>query len=437
MPTNINTNVFEKYAFLKKAYDNNNLYDTVTEGAINDNIWIEALKPMRTSVNRSVEFYVAKIFPSNDIEIATEFDNIIEPIQQITKWSNFAAKKQLFLRNLALFGDLFLKVTTAGDSDKIHYENIDPALVTDFRTDSRGFLQWIRIDTPIRVDTLQKLHTEFWTKDTFSVWIHNRTRTTALDQLGDPIEFGFTAELGIDFVPFVHIKFRDTGALRGKACTEHAIDKITESNRQATRLAQMLFRYNKPHWAISTNSVDPDGNALPAPRQNSGDGLDVTFSDDVITYLPGNSKLESLVPDINYGDALSILNSMMNELEQDLPELKYYSLKDGNLSGKAVSLLLGGALDRAKEARNNFIQGLVRLNEMALTMGRFNGIFSSNIGDFDAGDFVHDIRTDELFGTTLEEKAEIVKNLVSSGIILKQAMEIAGFDIEDVEEEEN
>lgn len=430
MPANINTDVFDKYDFLKKAYDNNNLYNTATESAINDNIWIEALKPIRTSVNRSVEFYVAKIFPSNGVEVTTEFDNIAEPIDRITRWSNFAARKQLFLRNLALYGDLFLKVTTAGDGDKVYYENVDPRLVTDLGIDSRGFLQWIRIDTPIRVGNTQKLHTEYWNKDSFSVWIHNRSRTTPLDQLGDTTEFGFTEELGIDFVPFVHIKFRDTGALRGKACTEHAIDKITESNRQATRLAQMLFRYNKPHWAISANSVDQDGNAQPAPRQNSGDGVDVTFSDDVITYLPGNSKLESLVPDVNYGDALLILQDMMNELEQDLPELKYYSLKDGNLSGKAVSLLLGGALDRAKEARNNFTQGIVRLNEMALTMGKFNNVFLDTIGNFENGDFVHDIRTDEIFGSTLEEKAKTMKTLVEAGIPIEEAREIAGLGSE-------
>lgn len=429
MPSKINTDVQKKYAYLKKAYDNNNLYDNVAKNAINDNVWVEALKPLRTSVNRSVEFYVAKIFPSNSMEIVAEKESIIEPINDITRWSNFSAKKQLFLRNLALLGDLFLKVTTAGDGNKVYYENIDPTLVTDFRVDSRDFMQWIRIDTPIRVDGRQKLHTEFWTKLTFSVWIHDRDRNTALDQLGDPVEFGFTEELGIDFVPFVHVKFRDTGDLRGKACTEHAIDKITESNRQATRLAQMLFRYNKPHWAISANSIDSDGNAQPAPRQNEGDGLDVTFSDDTITYLPGNSRLESLVPKVNYGDALKILQDMMNELEQDLPELKYYSLKDGNLSGKAVSLMLGGALDRAKEARNNFIQGLTRLNEMALTMGKHNNIFSSEIGSFEAGDFVHEIRTDELFGTTLTEKAAILKTLTESGMSLQDALEVAGFDI--------
>jgi len=443
----------ELYGLLKAMYDSNNLYSLKTKEAIVDSEFLEALKPLRTVVNRSVEFFVAKVFPTDKMKPAAENINIIEPIEQIATWSNFSGKKQLYLRNLAMFGDLFLKVNV--DSDKAFYESINPMFVTDFEADSRGFLQWIRIDIPVNekseVDSGGKFddsalpdrgnkshltYTEYWSKTYFSIWIHGQGATAALDQLGDPRDFGFIAEFGIDFVPFVHIKFRDTGDKHGKAAVEHAIDKIDEANREATRLAQILFRYNKALWAVTSTGLDKDGLPLPPPKIKQIDsvvGSDVTLTDNSLISLPGMSKMESLIPNINYDAALAILNAMMLEIEQDLPELKYYSLKEGDLSGKAIALLLGGALDRALEARNNFMQGLTRANEIALTMGRNVGLFTG-IGEFGEGDFEHTLFVDSVFSDSLDDRVTILKTLVESGVPLKFAMKQVGFTAEEIAE---
>jgi hypothetical protein len=122
----------------------------------------------------------------------------------------------------------------------------------------------------------------------------------------------------------------------------------------------------------------------------------------------------------------------MEELEQDLPELKYYSLKDSDLSGKAISLLLAGAVDRANEARENLLGGLKRLDEMALTIGRFWNLFPSNIGTFENGDFDHEITVDELFSDDLNDRATTLKSLVESGVPLLFAMEQVGFTEEEI-----
>ena len=156
---------------------------------------------------------------------------------------------------------------------------------------------------------------------------------------------------------------------------------------------------------------------------------DATFTDNSILYLPGMSRLESLVPDINYGDALAILNAMMDELEQDLPELKYYSLKETDLSGKAISLLLSAAFDRADEARNNFIQGMEKANSIGLTMGVFAGIFPETTGSFENGDFDHEIQV-EAFSEDISEKATTLKVLVESGLPLDQALVLLNMEIE-------
>jgi hypothetical protein len=302
---------------------------------------------------------------------------------------------------------------------------IDPKFVTSFVADNRGYLIEIRIDTPMDDKTT---YTEYWAKKDgyFATWIHTLGSGAKLDQLGSPNDYGFLSELGIDFIPIVHTKFRDVGQLRGVSCVRHALSKIDEANRQSTRLAQMLFRYNKPLWAVKANAMDAQGRPLPAPKIKTTDTT-MEMKDDSIIYLPGNSLMESLIPDIKYGEALTIVQDMMNEIEQDLPELRYYSIKDSNLSGKAIHYLLAGAIDKAMEAQGNFLGGLERLNEMALTVGQFLGLFSPLMGNYANGDFTHSIQPPKMFEIGIDEKSTSLKNLTGAGVPLTLAMALSGF----------
>ena len=227
----------------------------------------------------------------------------------------------------------------------------------------------------------------------------------------------------------IYVKFIDAGNKRGSGCVDHALDKIDEANRQSTRLAQMLFRNNRDYWVLSANGVDGQGRQLPPPKL-SDDAESKFFRGNNILLLSGTAKLDSLVPNINYADALKILQDMMDELEQDLPELKYYSLNDSQLSGKAISLLLAGAIDRASEARENLTQGLTRLNEMALTIGRFWNLFPSTIGTYDNGDYEHDLDVDPMFSEDETDRATLLKTLRDLGLGLSTAMELAGYEEE-------
>lgn len=424
----------ELYAKLKGYYDNNGLYTGIQAASYYSSTWVEAIKPLRTVVNRSVEFFVSKIIPGDlsNIKIVTDNEKVKEAITQIWKWSNFSAQKQVAIRYLSLYGDLFIKV--ASDTDKVYFEIIEPKYVTDFKADSRGYITEIRLDIPIKnEDDKNVTHTEYWNKEYFATWEHELGDNVPLDQLGDTKDFGYLAEFGIDFVPFVHIKFRDTGELRGKSCVAHALDKIDEANREATRLTQLLFRFNKPVFVVSANDKDSTGRPMPAPRIKTGNSKteDLEIKDNSVLYLPGVSTIQPLIPNINFDSALKILQDMMNELNQDLPELRYYSLQESQLSGKAICLLLAGAIDRAEEARGNFIQGLVRLNQMALTIG---SNFFQGIGRYELGSFEHSIQASEMFPSTLEEKATTLQLLVSAGFPLSSAMKNLGFSDDEISE---
>jgi hypothetical protein len=231
----------------------------------------------RNPTYRVTEFHAGHLWPGTlpqALPIQADNPDIVAPIQQIWKWSNWGANKQVAARHLGLFGDWFVKVATTTDRTRVFMQNIEPEHVTDFDADERDVLTYVRFDVPIKKrmsggEVVPYLHTEEWSTDTglFRVW-ETQTQATSFNivdvaELGQPIRQQPIESFGIDFVPVVHAKFADTGEDRGWGAVVPALDKIDEANRQATRLAQLLFRNNDVFWALRANSVDAAGRPLP------------------------------------------------------------------------------------------------------------------------------------------------------------------------------
>lgn len=466
------------YNILRAYYENNGLYDELAEVLQERGEWHQAMKPLRNPAYRIVEFYVDHVWPGMLPEAlpivpdAGASENIAQAIQQVWTWSNWGASKQLAVRQIAQYGDLFIKVSQTDDLRRVFLQLIEPQFVIDFDEDTRGFLTWIRIDVPVEErdettgEVAQSTRTEIWSKTDLRIWTHDQGSGADVDQLGDPDEMynlpgdvaadlaqpaadGETrpgTSLGIDFIPIVHVKFRDVGDKRGAAAILLALDKIDEANASATRLHQMLFRHNKPTWRVNANAADSMGRPLPAPTlaQHDGDliGGDtfgvVDIGDEQVYYLPGMSTMEPMVPPIDYGAALAILDAMMAEIEKDAPELTYYRLQDmGELSGVAIELMLASAVAKALEVRGNMETGLARANAIALTIGQLAGLSgfeAARIGTYTAGSFEHRFATRRVIPMSNAEMAETVKALVDAGWPLSKALERVGLSKQEIAE---
>jgi len=432
-------------------YDYNNLYEALYALYNNDDAIVDddTTRRLRTVVNRSVEFYTSKMIPGQEMKVTADSAEVQTAIETVIKDSNIANNKSPMVRGFSLYGDSFIRVR--GDREKCYLEDISPFYVTDFGEDSRGFLTYLRIDIPTLDDNdLPVNYTEYWDLETktYRSWTSQTTRTTPISELGSPKETMSFSELGIDFIPVVHTKFRDNGDLRGQGCVYHALDKIYEANRVATRLHDLLFAFGEPVFIASANDKDAQGRPLPPPRvDTSTSNTPVPATPTVsgvigqifgrLISLPGMAKLESLIPDIDYSDALLILNAQMEELEKDLPELRWYALSPTSqsaMSGTALRTLLGAAIDRANEARNNFMSSLSRAFEMAITIGIYNGLFPASIGTFDSGDFEHELHVDSAWGESVDEKAATMAALTGAGVPAKSAMLLAGFTDQQVKD---
>lgn len=435
-------------------YDYTQLYNALYDLYNNDDAVIadDTTRRLRTVVNRSVEFFAAKMLPGVKIGVMADNEQVKAAIEQIIKDSNLGNNKPAMLRGFSLYGDSFVRVR--GDKNKSYLEDVSPFFVTDFAEDSRGFLEYIRIDIPI-IDNSDvesqrgtpALYTEYWDNDekVYRSWVTLMTSTTPINQLGTPKEELKFSALGVDFIPIVHTKFRDNGDVRGLSCVYHALDKIYEANRIATRLHDLLFAFGEPVWVGSANDKDAAGRPLPPPPIKTESTTTGALGGVVeavkgvfgrLIMLPGVATLSSLIPDIDYQGALAILNAQMEEIEKDLPELRWYSLNPSSqaMSGTALRTLLGAAIDRANEARNNFLSSLSRMMEMALTIGQFNGIFSASLGTFDSGAFSHQLLVDDSWGESVSEKGTTMATLTGGGVPAPVAMKLAGFTEEQVKE---
>ncbi len=404
--------------------------------------WQRRIKPLRNVVPRAVDFFALKMLPG-DITIVTDEDPLKEAVEQVLKWSNFDEKKKLYLTDLALTGDLFLRVGIM--PDKVYFQYIPPEDVTALDEDWRGYLQNIRIDYEVEDENGVLLtHTEYWNKEYFAIWEHNTGKRTPVEELGEPIFYEMLSAYGLDFCPIVHIKFKDIGRIdyRGVGCVTQSLQVIEEACRQATIMAKSGFR-DKQTWVLSANSVDANNFTL--------DPIKVIKSVEVIEAVPGESQqnvtpddiwqapamsqITSLLAGINWDGLQGIVDSTMEELNQEIPALRYWSLKDqANIAAKTVTLLLDAALSQARESAKSFVSGLTRAVQIALTMAVYQGLFPATLGNYADGDFDFDVKAGEAFEPTMDDHANTLKLLKDAGVPLEGAMKLAGFSQDEIDE---
>jgi hypothetical protein len=448
-------------------YLNNSLYDEIREVLYDEGIRAEALKSLRNPAYRIVEFYAAKLWPGAlpaALPIEAKATDVQEAIERIWGWSNWTAKKQVAVRWAGIMGEIFIKVAQrapnrdTGSEGRVYLEAINPVNVTEFTTDERGFLTYIRIDSQYQVrkgkTPTWMTHTEIWSKpgNVFRSWEHEQGVDIDLDRLGTPDRQDAISDFGIDFIPIAYAQLRDIGEDRGVGAFTLALDKVDEVNRLATSLHQKLFRYGGVDWVVTANAQDKDGRPIPPPRVDGTSASGTTPSgnqvinvgSDRVWRMPGLSRVDSMVPNVNYVAALDILNAQLRDLEADCPEMAYDRVVDlpGEASGRAIRLRLDAAISRLLEARGNLEGCLARADMMALTLAAKAGLTGfTDLGDYEAGDFEHSFSPRDVIAShDLEDanarkaRAEAAAAEIAVGVDTSRAIQNMGYSEEDADE---
>jgi hypothetical protein len=398
---------FWQRAMVNKAYyDTEELYSRIRYGLSATGATPEAVDNIRSPAFRAVEFHTGHVMPGTlpgalpikrDAAIG---DAGARQIEALFALSNFSSRKQALVRTTTWSGNGFIKVPQREDR-KPYLQVLKPQFVREFDTDDRGHLTYLRYSVPEKVgrgaDAKVEWVTEVYSKEdqTISIW----RKPYPLDEYKSEegarvIPF---SRLGIDFVPIVWVPFLETEPGKGTGVFEPFRGRIDNVNRAATRLHDMLFRYNRSVWALERAGTTPEGYELP-PVQLEGsystsytnlsdedyeerfgrsrgtrhDDGTLTLGSDPMTSLPSGVTLRSLVPTVDYASALQIVNADIDDLATDMPELLYTKALDSAArdSSKVLQLQLAGAIDRAKEARGNIEAAIVRACQMAVTIGQ-------------------------------------------------------------------
>ena len=214
--------------FQRTGYWLSGVYITNTSADDFSHEWQKRTRPLRNVVPRAVDFFGLKMLPGQ-IEIVTDDKQLKTAVEQVLTWSNFDEKKKLFLTDLALTGELFLRVGVM--NDKVYFQYIPPEDVTVIDEDWRGFLQNIRIDYMVEDEKgILITHTEYWNKEYFAVWEGNHGRDTKIEDLTNPLFYEMLSAYGLDFCPIVHIKFKDIGRVdfRGVGCVTQSLSRSSK-----------------------------------------------------------------------------------------------------------------------------------------------------------------------------------------------------------------
>lgn len=432
------------YDLLEAYYSQNGLYQILRDAGASAGLSGESIRSIRNPAFRAVEFHASHLWagPLPDaLPIVTENTQLEAAVDQVWTWSNWGARKQVVARTFALYGDWFVKVRSTGDfvppsERRVWFQMIEPRTVTEFRKDDRGYVTFIRLDSPqITTDsagvvTERWSHVEVWDKarGTYRQWRHvGDSVAVPTEQLtGLEVEETLLAVTGVDFIPIVHAPFRDVGDARGVGCFVPVIDKIDEVNRIATRLHQMGFRNLRNLWASTRTGTDAANRPLPsvnvggmlstavnALRGNTqydpqtGRPLVPPEPTEMVIDLPGSTDLKSLVPPLPYEHLLAIVQDHMSEIGNDLPEIRWYELSQqgADLSSRAIRLLMAPAASRVEEARGNAETALVRADQIAVTMGQAIGLFGG-VGTYENGDLDHSFEPRDVFPLSGLDEAE-------------------------------
>jgi hypothetical protein len=425
------------YAVLRLFDLSNGVYDDLAHAGVAIGGTTPQIKAIRNPVPAVCNAWEAKLWPE-PLTLKTDNPAITEPLELVWRWSNWRASRPKVARWTALYGESWIKVQADQQLGRVWFEYLEPAYVTDFTEDARGYVQMVRVDIPKAEETdtgwQQKVYTEVWDSAMQAVrsWVTEGTLDQVagqrLSDLGAPVEEEPFSAYGIAFCPFVRIPFSDAGEKRGIGAIQRALEPIAEADLSATNLHAMVYRDAEGAWVVTANGTLPDGRPLPPMQMPAAaptyDGLgrqtsqgigrqadgSITVGKNTLYSLPGGYALQSVVPDINYVGALAILQDHDTALERLLPALAYARISEmggGDLSGRAIRFKLTPFIDQVVGVRATALERLEQADMMALTLGRVNGIPGfQGVGAFEDGVLSHDFEDADIIPLSDLEEAQ-------------------------------
>lgn len=447
------TRPLSEYAARWAYAENKGLYRLLHEWGLVE----QAMATARNPVPAVVDFYVANVLngeltiepeqratADGAVSNAAENEGLAAAVGRVWEWSNFVVLKGELVRAAAVYGDVLLKAAERTDGGgqvvSVYLQLLPIQHVRYCRTDERGIVQEVRIDTPRLVSlfgTAEREHTlvEIWRKawdgGEGGVGTPGGVRFFEVEGRGYVADKELPAavlvqtfgELGYDFIPVVWA--------RCETPWWDATDQIDYYNELARKSEQL----NVPLGVVRARATDSEGRPMPAPKVDAA-RLQASYHKvaggaAALLYLPGNSEFDWSSAPIDFAALYRDMEAVWAGIVASLPEYRAATLDASTqIAAETLELLLKAAGQRVLDARGALERALVRAQQMALTMGQMAGLAgfaAADIGAYEAGDFGHVFTARDVFEPTLAAKAAALKELTAAGVPVKLALELAQF----------
>lgn len=418
-----------RYSFYDLYY-NNSAYSTLASYVARmkfDKKLYKNIRSIYNPVQRLVDMYPAKVY-GGDLDLETLTSGAIQivgadealkaALRQLWLWSNWGVNKSLFVRNGARYGDKVLKVVDEPDKEKVRLEVLHPGKIKEVTRDAVGNVKAVTIEysrdepappaafgQPPRKPTRAYVYTEKIDQERFQFFKNG----TPWDYIND-VERGEFAKYDnpYGFVPMVTGQHKDLGLQWGANAFHGQVEKIDELNDAASLLNDQVRKIITVPWYFAgvkrKAELTVESAEIDNEEGNRRDRLDAI-------YGPQGSQPHPMVAPLDIPGALSNIESMLDELERDMPELALHRLREqGQATAPGVRAVFSDASDRLTEAAGNYNDTLVRAQQMAVSIGgmrKYRNFEPFDLGSFDAGDLEHTIKTRPVIEDQLSLKEEM------------------------------
>jgi hypothetical protein len=450
-------------------------------GYRSDNNLYRHIRSIYNPVTRGVDFYASVVWPGalsedgqdlpDGIESAISFsedtDNKIKQAAAVLfDWWSFQSLKAIIPRHGAALGSVLVELQDDIEKGKIRANLEWPGNVVELDLDHAGNVQRYAIEYStsdwefIGGSKPQFTPSYVFRKEVDKTSFRYFKNGTPFDYYGN----GAVEENPYGFIPAVWFRHRSDGGPHGLPFMAGSQNKIDELNGLASELSDYIAKaVEMPKAIFSKGKITALG--TPASSQTAAEAareLPRRYRDkETVNILvgPEGGSVADLITSFDITGGLNAVQRLMEEIERDHPELSFYTkLREmSNVTGPAVSRMMGDTEGLVQEVIANYNTGLISLIRMAIAMGgerlksgiggwsnrteQQSRFASFDLTSYERGDLKIAIMPRSLIQPSkLEEAQELstkfqgIKTARDAGLPLESTLKAFGFDQSTIDE---
>lgn len=379
-----------RYAVFEQ-YLNGNPYDKDVAKWANkykaDHGLYEYTRPIANPILELVEFYETHIWGGwldpeagdsveSALPIVTEVEALREHIAQLWQWSNWIIERDNVARDGAGLGDAFIQVIDDVDHKKVHIKIVHPSKVRELVKDQYGNIKAYKISY-MRTDdkegsTNEVEYTETAERDGDNV-VYKLFKNGS-PHPWDNAEFAEWSE-PYGFIPMVHIMHRSTPYGWGAAEVYSRLALVREVDDQRSLLSDQIRKVINPVQVIKGETA----NGFEASQFSDPTSANPQIMREQIPMIflaNSDSSIDPMVSDLDIDAVLRSLEALNKKFENSYPEISLTRIMDmAQASGVTVRRLQAPAERKVQKRRDVYDAGLIKVMQMALSIGGYRGLF--------------------------------------------------------------